>query len=193
MLLHLRPRLYYSRFRNVQLLDVKLDGLGLHLRGGVDLMTGRPYPNKDYLVACRREGRKAINGIFIETRQHVEGFECVTRWAVEGMRVLTHRVTYRALDKKHDAMSDDSVLWLGCDKEFGDWPSRVPASGRQESHMEAVPLDGPGEGDRLDREGWIVERWAQIAVPTIERGRFNSKLAELSPRLPQLASAFQLD
>ena len=49
MLLHIRPRLY-SPFKNVALIDLEINPLGIHLAGGVDLATRRPYPNKHYAV-----------------------------------------------------------------------------------------------------------------------------------------------
>ncbi|WP_255653935.1 DUF6012 family protein [Arsenophonus apicola] len=68
MLLHLSPR-YYLRYSDVQLdlIDVSVPELNLTLKGGVDIVARTPYPNKCYQIACRKKGRKAINGIFIET------------------------------------------------------------------------------------------------------------------------------
>jgi hypothetical protein len=62
--MHIRPRLF-SPFKNVALIDLQINPLGIHLAAGVDLATRRPYPNKRFAVACRKEGQKAIDGGFL--------------------------------------------------------------------------------------------------------------------------------
>ena len=62
----------FAPIRNVALVDLQIDPLGIRLVGGDDLATRRPYPNKMYAVACRKQGQKAINGILIETAKPVE-------------------------------------------------------------------------------------------------------------------------
>lgn len=110
MLLHLHPRLF-SDFADVELVDLSIDPLRLKLRGGVDLMTRRPLPNKHYAVACRRQGRKAINGIFIDTDKPVTEFLYTARWAIHADFICTHKVHYQLLDAEFDAASDSMVLW----------------------------------------------------------------------------------
>jgi hypothetical protein len=69
MLLHLIPRLY--AFRSIEdecsLIDFECPTLGIFLRNGHELVARRPYPNKNYLVGCRKVGQKAINGLLIES------------------------------------------------------------------------------------------------------------------------------
>jgi hypothetical protein len=60
LLVHIRPKIL-APWKEVQLVALTVEPFGLDLRGDVDLMTRRPYPNKDYAVACRK-GRKAIEG-----------------------------------------------------------------------------------------------------------------------------------
>nr|WP_289883625.1 DUF6012 family protein [Xanthomonas arboricola]MDN0205520.1 DUF6012 family protein [Xanthomonas arboricola pv. corylina]MDN0218452.1 DUF6012 family protein [Xanthomonas arboricola pv. corylina] len=50
------------------------------------------YPAKRYQVACRKIGRKAMNGLLIEAAGTVDRFCVVTRWAVEGEMLCTHEV-----------------------------------------------------------------------------------------------------
>ena len=101
MLLHIRPRLY-SPFRNVSLIDLDID-LGIHLVGGVDLATRRPYPNKHYTVACGKEGHMAIDGILIETLIPADEIHTTARWAIEAAFCVTHHVRYKLLDHDFDA------------------------------------------------------------------------------------------
>lgn len=82
MLLHFCPRLF-SPFKNVAIIDLQIDPIGIRLAGGIHLATRRPFPNKHFAVACRKEGRKAMNGILIETSMPVEEMHYTARWAVE--------------------------------------------------------------------------------------------------------------
>ena len=106
MLLHVRPRLF--SFLNVALATLDSDALGLHLTGK-ELDTRRPYPSKEYAVACRRQGRKAIDGILIETPQFIGRFDIKTQWAVEALLLVTHHVDYRVIDRDFLAASDDMM------------------------------------------------------------------------------------
>jgi hypothetical protein len=197
MLLHIRPRLF-SPF-HVELVDMEIKTLNLCLKGGVDLTTRRPYRNKHYAVACRCEGRKAIDGIFIETSGAVQEMHYTARWAIQGAFVAIHEVYYTLLDGEHDAASDNMVLWYACDPKFGDrWPvwARDLAPVDAEPRMEVVPSrttdrpKKPGYADdvRDEQLGWIVRRRQTFPMPTLERERILSRKFE--PRQPLLSSTF---
>jgi hypothetical protein len=204
MLIHLSPRLYLA-FRNetpaVDLVDITIAELGMQLRGGVDLATRRPYPNKNYVVACKKMGQKAINGILIETPSHVEKFTLVARWAINGSPILhTHRVEYTVLDCEHDAVSESMVLWYATCASLGSWQSRwpgelaYPAPVHAQPRMDLWPVDLGGAErkgrqlvDVLAPNGLIVERSEQFSLPTIENGRLSSRFEK---RLPSMDMAF---
>ena len=200
MLLHIRPRLFSSFFRQVTVVDLRIAEFDLHLVGGIDLVTRHPYPNRGYFVVCRREGRnKRIDGIFIEMAGWIEAFRCVTRWAFESAWVVEHTVHYKLLDRDFDAASDDMTLWNGYHLEDGGWPDRRPAWAlravpcRSEPVMHVLPEDRDHIGETDDEEdeaGWIVRRRQRFAMPTIERERLLAP--ELGSRRPGLASAFRL-
>ncbi len=114
MLFHIRPRLI-SPFKDVELVDLGIHPLNLRLEGGLDLATRRPYLNKRYAVACRKEGRKAIDGILIEMAAPVQEMHYTARWAVEATFLVTHDIHYKLLDHDFDAASDSMVLWYGCE------------------------------------------------------------------------------
>jgi hypothetical protein len=198
MLWHIRPRLY-SPFENVALIDLKIEPLGFFLIGGQDLVTRRPYPNKHYAVACRKQGQKAINGILIETLRPEAEIVVTARWAIEAEKAVTHEVHYTLLDRDFDAASDDMMLWYACGAELGGWSSRWPerfkgvAPVSVEPVMELLPrrsrsrdaedvLDGTGE--------WIVGRRETFAMPTLEPERITD--SRLCDRMPRLASAFHI-
>ncbi|MBO9740860.1 hypothetical protein J7432_18085 [Xanthomonas axonopodis pv. begoniae] len=109
MLIHISPRLLEPRgiSTRCELIDITVAPFGLVLRNGIEVVARRPYPNKRYQVACRKIGRKAMNGLLIETTGTVDAFRVVTRWAVEGEMLCTHEVNYSLADQDHDAVSED--------------------------------------------------------------------------------------
>lgn len=195
MLLHIRPRLY-SPCRNVALVDLAIEPLGLHLAGGVELATRRPYPNRHYAVACRKKGTKAINGILIETAAPLDEFHTTARWAIEAQSMVTHDVHYRLLDHDFDAASDDMILWYAC--ASGPWEDRWPTWARTGAPVRAEPVMElhPPDEQRLfttdvidDATGWITSRTQTFAMPTIERGRITG--GDFEDRLPLPSMAFR--
>lgn len=207
MLLHIRPRLY-SPYRKVELIDLAIDPLGLHLKGGADLATRRPYANKRYAVACRKHGLKAIDGILVETEAPLDEFHVTARWAVEAARAVTHHVHYRLLDHDFDAASDDMILWAAVALEIGKvseiekwpmkWRDRSPAWARAQKPVYAVPVmeihapgqERPNTTDAIDIEtGWIMSRSQTFEMPTIERERITTSAP--SDRLPLFSMAFR--
>jgi hypothetical protein len=114
MLIHLIPRMFACPVTEplCELHDFESPELGLTLKAGTDLVGRRPFPNKKYLVANRRIGRKAMNGFLIETKAPIRAFTTITRWTVESEeRVVTHRITYRVLDDEFDAVTEDMPYW----------------------------------------------------------------------------------
>jgi Family of unknown function (DUF6012) len=200
MLLHIRPQILSSY--HVALIDLEVDPLGLHLAGGVDLATRRPYPNKRYSVACRKLGHKAIDGILIETSARLDELDTTARWAVEASLVVTHRVHYKLLDHDFDAASDLTLLWYACSGELGAWSDRWPGGveNRNNPRIKYEPLMElercPCQQERLSKDiidvrtGWIIAREETFFMPTIERERIiETKLCE---RIPALSAAFVL-
>ena len=113
MLFHLVPKIYVDpRFHLPRpvIVDLAIPEWSLHLVGGEDVTHGRPYPNKNYTVACRKVGRKSMDGILIQTSAVVDSFHLVARWAV-GTEVLTHNIRFDVADHLNDAASSSMVLW----------------------------------------------------------------------------------
>src|SRR5262249_3289766 len=143
MLLHIRPRLF--SFLNVAIAALDSDALGLHLTAR-ELDARRPYPNKEYAVACRRQGRKAIDGILIETPECIERFDIKTQWAIEALLLVTHSVDYRIIDRDFHAASDDMMLWeqfivwdLDQQKDIAITSSRMPELAKRGGTMRLTP------------------------------------------------------
>ncbi len=201
MLIHLTPKLNARRLPGlvnaIHLVDIECEELDLQLKGGRDIVARRPYPNKSWLVACRKRGRKAINGILVETESPVQQFTTVTRWAVAAEVIVTHRVRYVVLDQELDATSSYVLLW-------GDrLPQDYPVKGsplQVEPCMELVPgIERVGDvTDTLSNHscplgpGAILERSEVFHLPTIEDQRLKSDDPSypFSSRLPERSEAF---
>lgn len=200
MLIHLTPQVYaHHATEPCSLIDLSCSELGLFLKGGKELTARRPYPNKDYLVACRKVGQKAMNGILIETESPIREFTVVTRWAVAASHIATHRVRYIVLDEEHDAVSESMLLWYGTSECAGGFESRWPGitdhgtPARTQPRMEVFPrLDRCGEfSDLANEQGALIERSEVFRLPTIERERIMNPQFSLDKRLPSIESAFR--
>ncbi len=197
MLWHISPRLL-SPFKNVAIVDVEIRPLGLHLVGGVNLATRRPYRNNRYAVACRKQGQKAIDGLLLETTP-LDDLHITARWTIADAIIVTHHVHYQLLDHDFEAASDDIVLWYACSAEFGGWSNRCPAwlnptcLGYVSPVMEVDPhnlYQRMKTEDILDEQsGMIISRRQTFAMPTIERDRLLS--TKINSRLPPLSAVFR--
>lgn len=198
MLIHLKPSIYDGNpIGPCSLVDLTCHEFGLKLVGGKDLIARRPYPNKNWLVACRKVGRKALNGLFIETQVFVREFNVVTRWAVAASHIATHRVRYILADDGFDTSTVEMTLWGEFPPSFGGYKSRHPIGVNYGSPMESEPRmdvfnDRKRVGDiadKIDQYGFLIERSEVFRMPTLERERFSISL--FSDRMPAIESAFQ--
>ena len=99
MLIHLVPRFLTCPVSgpHVQLIDLRIDSVGLLLRDRVDLATRRPMPNKHMAIGCSKRGRLARVGLLIDTLRPAQPFTVVYRWAVAAEQLIVHRVHYELL------------------------------------------------------------------------------------------------
>lgn len=202
MLIHITPRFYTGNYPiPLQLVDVTVEPLGLVLRDGVDLVMRQPFSNKRIYVASRKAGRKAMNGLFIDTgTARVKEFEVITRWAVFADDVVTHRVKHVVLDDEFDAVSTEMALWHAMCESLGGWESRMPAlpaNASPASHMPrmAIMPDDRDQRtgdvvDKLNGAGIVTERLEVFTMPTIQPERLQNR--RMDHRLPQLQDAFMI-
>lgn len=200
MLIHITPRFFTGNYAfPVQLVDVTVEPLGLVLRDGVDLAMRQPFPNKRLYVACRKVGRKAMNGLLIDTGAvRLKEFEVVTRWAVFADDVVTHRVKHVVLDEEFDAVSTDMVLWYAMCESLGGWESRMPVlpvNASPASHMPRMAIMPEDRNqrtgdvvDKLNAAGIIEERREVFWMPTIQSRRLQDR--RVDERLPDFQDAF---
>lgn len=197
MLLHITPKLYQpaERFHTACLVDIVIPQLGLHLREGKDLVAKTPYPNKHFLVASRKYGRKSVAGIFIESPANIRTFTVTTRWAVSAEFLLKHTVEYTILGTECDAASDNMMLWGNLHRSHGGWPCRWPAIAREWAPNTHAPQMDTYEAkcgdvrDKHNEHGVIVERFERFQIPTLERERVVMR-NNLTDRMPMVESAF---
>lgn len=197
MLLHVTPKLYQpaERFHTACLVDIVIPQLGLHLREGKDLVARTPYPNKHYLVAGRKYGRKSVAGIFIESPTNIRTFTVTTRWAVSAEFLLKHSVEYTILGTDCDAASDNMMLWGNLHRSHGGWPCRWPSVAKEwapNTHAPQMDTYKSKCGDVCDKHnehGVIVERFERFQIPTLERERVVMR-NNLTDRMPTVESAF---
>lgn len=206
MLIHITPKLFLSnRFvaPKCELIDITIEEFGIVLAGNKDLATRRPYPNKNYLVGCKKQGQKAIDGILIDTPNHVPSFTSVARWAINADSIVTHKTNYIVLDEDFDAVSDSMPLWYATGNELGNWSSRWPECSNElipasaQPRMDVWPATNGGiarQGevtDILGPNGLILERNETFRMPTIERDRILGERAK-HERFPAYEDAFQM-
>lgn len=202
MLIHIIPRILLARYHRVDcsLIDFSCAELNLVLREGADLTVGRPYPNKTYLVARRSIGRRAVDGILIETPSFVPEFTTITRWAVNGDRVLTHEVRHIMLDEDHDAATESMSLWYACGHAGREFPRRWPEHVNYGPPVSTQPLMElrPSERhgtceDTTDASGWLTRRRETFVMHTVERDRIDVLgKAWSSIRTPALETVLRL-
>ena len=209
MLIHITPTIFigsYDKPLECELLDLTVKELGLTLVGGKDLATRRPFPNKHFLVGCRKVRKTAMNGILIESREALSSYDVVTRWEVFSSFVrrfvLTHHCTYNVIDTEFEAVSDAMHLWSATAGEpLGDWASRRPKGMKWVPSVPWQPkmdiwsashggIERQGDVHDLVKNGRVLERVETFQVPTIEPERLLSYRG-WSQRIPGMELAFK--
>jgi hypothetical protein len=203
MRLHLVPKIF-NKYADVtaELVSVEVPEIRLTLVAGIDIVTRRPYPNKAYHVACRKKGRKAITGLFVDVEEHLANFTVSTTWKVNKKDTLVHKVIYTVADRDYGAVTDDHVLING----FRSFQCRsigrleIEAPVHTQPRMDVI-FDGgahsrDGSVDILgfySSTGMLIERHERITVPTIEVERLSDHMGIHHDRMPEDSDAFIVD
>ncbi|MDT3722814.1 DUF6012 family protein [Pseudomonas oryzihabitans] len=115
MLIHLVPRFMTCPVSgpHVQLIDLRIDSVGLLLRERVELATLRPMPNKCIAIGCNERGRMARVGLLIATLRPAKPFNMVYRWAVAAEQLIVQRVHYELFGDAdaYQVFSDKMATW----------------------------------------------------------------------------------
>ncbi|WP_375751568.1 DUF6012 family protein [Vibrio sp. HN007] len=203
MLLHLVPQII-NRYKEVELslVDVQIPELNVVLTADKDLVVRRPFPNKTYFVACRKTGRKAMHGLFLEVDKQLKSFTVITRWNAKSAywepetgKTLTHQINYTVADSDFDAISDDHTLLYGQFEFESRWliDFTVDPPVNTQPRMDVLVCEYHSRGENIslkdEYEGsMMVKRVEDITIPTIEterlmkRGMHNSRLPAFEHR-----------
>lgn len=197
MLIHLTPSFFlnYSNI-SVDLIDVEIPELGLHLQAEKDITVRFPSPNKRLHYVCRKKGRKAIHGILLNTDAYVTDITVITRWLVQG-DVSLHRV-HMHISGADDAATDVIHLWSGIrntpfrDKSPDLTKNWIPASCQPRLTVNAgdrPSVREPAIWRLADPAGIIRQQTEFYTAATVEPERLLSP-ARSNSRLPALEDAF---
>lgn len=199
MLIHFVPRYFIrSSFeREVKLIDFHCPELGLKLFGGKDLVERRPYPNKSYLVACRKIGQKAIDGFLVEVDDDLNEFLAITRWQINDEQIVEHIVKYTVLDDEFDAVTGNMVLWNAMSPSLGGFSDRCPTEAKNwrpalaQPCMSVIPSKREGHVmDSINHDGKIIKRVEACSLHTVERERLQNPFFIKNDRMPEIETAF---
>lgn len=200
MRLHLEPKIL-NKYADIdaELVSVEVPEIGLKLIGDKDIVTRRPYPNKQYQVACRKKGKKAISGFFIDVAEHLNYFTVITTWKTSEKDTLTHTVLYTVADNEHGAVSDNHILLNASSEYKSRYVGRIAADApvNSQPRMDVIVDYGKhGRGDIVDitdtysPSGSLTGRVERITVPTVEVDRLINHLASRADRTPLDDDAF---
>ena len=193
MLIHLVPRFLTCPVSgpHVQLIDLRIDSIGLLLRDRVDLVTRRPMPNKRMAIGCSKRGRLARVGLLIDTLRPAQPFTVVYRWAVAAEQLIVHRVHYELLGEPdaYQVVSDKMATWPQRPMEHQD---SIPTF--VQSRLKAtclVPRDKV-VNQQAGSNGLQLEREESFQVPLLDYGdwfkRLNESLGDRAPRLEHVVA-----
>jgi Family of unknown function (DUF6012) len=173
-LYHIRPRFFvpHLALRPAKLLELRIDELGVHLKGK-DIRTGNPHRAKAWFVGHRRIGRKPVDGILFAFSDWPPSFEVSARWVLAAEYVVKVKTIYMLLDKDHSAASDDYTLWNAASQETCTFKDRWPVWARDDEGKpieDVLPKPMP-ERDVVDACGRSFGDTAAFSLPTIEPER----------------------
>lgn len=197
MLIHLSPQFLLAKIPDkCSLLGIICPELGLRLTGGTDVVGRRPFPNKRYIVACRKEGGKPVHGLLIKANGHVPEFNVTTKWQSPDGLVLTHSVRHIVLDDEYDTVSENMLSWYayGDGEQQSRWPkdSVYTSPACSQPRMDFSPDCGRTGviRDTLDANGRLVLREEIFRLHTVPRERVLKPEFKTGSRMPFLSEAF---
>ncbi|PSF22282.1 hypothetical protein C6985_12320 [Escherichia coli] len=187
MYIHIVPTLFHLMLNKCHLESITIPELDFKLEGDA-LSTGRPHPNKNIWVGMIK-GRKAINGLLLNTDKHLKSFTADYLWDIENLGMIKHRVTTYIEDDEFDMVSQDIMLNGG----FDEWKSRVHSAYENLAPVRIQPkmesfLNKPGKEthDVWKEYSWgdfLLSREESLLLHTIQSERLNSDCS-MFRRLP---------
>ncbi|ECY3360164.1 DUF6012 family protein [Escherichia coli] len=178
MYLHLVPKLFHRMANKCSLKSISIPELDFIIDSD-SLSVGRPWPNKCVWVGMRK-GRKAVNGLILQTNKKLRWFTTIYTWDIENMGLIHHQVNTYIEDDEFDMVSQEISLNCAFDK----WSNRVHSAygnkppARIQPKMESL-LTRPGEEthDVWEEFVWgnfLISREESILLHTIQSERLNT-------------------
>lgn len=202
MLIHITPRIYIpSAVKSCVITGLKIEQLGVSF-SAEQIATRKPYLNKRFHVACRRNNRRATQGLLFSVGAAPREFTVECEWLINGSACAKHSVEYKILDDEMDAVSDNMLLWYAdAGRKYKlRWPhwaqsmSPMEAMPRMEFMAGSLPLQPhrkqPQHRSDLVESGRLISRQEVFGMHTLEKDRlFN---LSYSDRMPNIWDAFQI-
>ncbi|MWN88374.1 DUF6012 family protein, partial [Escherichia coli] len=144
MYLHLVPKLFHRMANKCSLKSISIPELDFIIDSD-SLSVGRPWPNKCVWVGMRK-GRKAVNGLILQTNKKLRWFTTIYTWDIENMGLIHHQVNTYIEDNEFDMVSQEISLNCAFDK----WSNRVHSAYENKPPAKIQPkmeslLTRPGE------------------------------------------------
>ncbi|EFB0088150.1 hypothetical protein H0L72_004743 [Salmonella enterica] len=195
MYLHIVPNLFHLMANECRLKSITIPEFDFKIE--VDaLSTGRPWPNRNVWVGMRK-GRKAINGLLLNTDKKIKWFTTEYQWNIESMGMISHRVTSYIEDDEFDLVSQDILLNNG----FDEWECRVHSAYENKAPVQIQPqmesfITKPG---KESHDVWIEYNWGDFLVSreeslllhTIQSERLNTDFSLFS-RFPSFKQVINI-
>ena len=160
MYLHLVPKLFHRMANKCSLKSISIPELDFIIDSD-SLSVGRPWPNKCVWVGMRK-GRKAVNGLILQTNKKLRRFTTIYTWDIENIGLIHHQVNAYIEDDEFDMVSQEFLLNGAFDK----WSDRVHTAyenkppARIQPKMESL-LNSPGKDSHDVREEF---EWGNLLI-----------------------------
>ncbi len=191
MYLHIVPLLFHRMANDCSLKSITIPELNLKIESDL-LSTKRPYPNKTIWVGMLK-GRKAIEGILLETKKEITSFDVKYQWQIEGMGVIEHKITTYIEDSDFDLVSHKICLNDSFDgwekRRHRDYGNKAPIYIEPMMESLAYEIGARDSYDVLTEYEWgnfLNQREESLLLHTIQSERLNCKYFD---RLPKIENA----
>ncbi|EBV0534673.1 DUF6012 family protein [Escherichia coli] len=178
MYLHLVPKLFHRMANKCSLKSISIPELDFIIDSD-SLSVGRPWPNKCVWVGMRK-GRKAVNGLILQTNKKLRRFTTIYTWDIENMGLIHHQVNAYIEDDEFDMVSQEFLLNGAFDK----WSDRVHTAYENKPPAKIQPkmeslLNNPGEDshdvwEEFEWGNFLISREESILLHTIQPERLNT-------------------
>lgn len=188
MVIHIVPKLFHLMANKCHLQSVEIPELSFKVEGDA-LSVGRPWPNKNIWVGMRR-GRKATNGLLLNTDKRLKDFTTKYQWTIEGMGTIEHIVVNYIEDDEFDMVSQEILLNGGFDK----WESRVHSAytnlapvyiqPKMESFLSKIGTESHDVWTEFEWGKFLTLREESLLLHSIQSERLNTDFSLFVSRLP---------